>query len=108
MIIRGPRLGEGSLGAVIGTVTGAVGGLLAVGIPVAIVSGDIRMIAQFRTLAIVGVLLCAPLGWLVGGQLGPRLGMALRHRHAEIVGGLMGGLAPVLAMSYWAWSKMHG
>ena len=107
-MIRKPGFGEGNLGAVAGAVTGAVGGLLAVGLPLAIVGRDPALLVVFRSLAVFGFILCVPTGWLLGGQIGPRCQGVFGQRHGEIIGGILGGLVPVTAMMIWAWRKMHG
>jgi hypothetical protein len=48
-------------------------------------------------------LISAPVGWLIGGQLGPRFGDALRSERAEIAGGVLGGLVPVVLIALWGW-----
>lgn len=107
-MIRKPGLGEGNLGAVAGAVTGAVGGLLAVGIPFAIAGRDPAMLVLFRNLAIIGFVICAPTGWILGGQAGPRCIRFFGEKRGEIIGGIFGGLIPVLCIMYWAWRKTHG
>ncbi|TAK92821.1 MAG: hypothetical protein EPO07_19000 [Verrucomicrobia bacterium] len=104
---RNPRIGEPSLSALIGALIGAPGGLIAVGLPLAIAEHDFSLIITVRTLGIAGLLLSAPVGWIVGGQIGPRLGRFFNPRNAEIVGGIIGGLTPALLIFAWAWAMMH-
>jgi hypothetical protein len=104
--MRKPRLGEGSLGAVVGAVIGAAGGLIAVAIPWAIVRGDMRALLDARTLGIIGFLVSSPVGWLVGGQIGPRLEGRLSERAAGVIGGIFGGLVPVIGFALWGWYLM--
>lgn len=101
--MKKPRIGEGSLGAVVGAVVGAVGGLIAVTIPYAIVTRDLHALSAARTLGLIGFFVSTPVGWLLGGQIGPRLEGLLRERAAGIVGGLIGGLIPVGGFIYWGW-----
>lgn len=103
---RNPRLGEPSLSALIGAVIGAVGGLIAVGLPLAITERNFTLVFTLRTLGILGFILCAPAGWLLGGQLGPRLHGLLGPRNAEIAGGIVGGCLPILMVFAWAWWRM--
>jgi hypothetical protein len=105
---RPPRFGEANLGAVAGVVTGAVGGLLAVGIPLAISGRDPGLLVIYRSIGLFGFLLCTPLGWILGGQIGPRLTGTFGEQRGEIIGGILGGLVPVMAIIYWVWSKAHG
>ena len=44
-----------------------------------------------------------PLGWFLGGLIGPRLGERYRSVGAEVFGGLLGGLIPVVLITCWAW-----
>jgi hypothetical protein len=105
---RKPGIGEANLGAVAGTVTGAIGGLLAVGLPLAIHGRDTTMLVNYRTLAVTGFLICVPLGWLLGGQIGPRCVRVFGDRHGEMIGGILGGLLPVSFIMAWAISKILG
>jgi hypothetical protein len=101
--MRKPGLGEANLGAVTGAVVGAVGGLFAVAVPYAILTHDWRALSAARTLGLIGFLVSTPIGWLLGGQFGPRLEGLLRQRAAGIVGGVVGGLIPVGGFLYWGW-----
>ena len=98
-----PGFSEANLGAVIGAVLGAIGGLIAVTLPLAILSHDIRVLASARTFALIGFLVSTPVGWLLGGQIGPRLAGALNDRIAAIIGGILGGLLPVSGFALWGW-----
>lgn len=104
---RRPGFGEGNLGAVAGAVTGAIGGLLAVGIPMAIVGRDPVLLVIYRQLAMIGFVICVPSGWFLGGQTGPRCVRLFGARHGELIGGILGGLLPVLGIMAWAWTKTH-
>lgn len=54
-------------------------------------------------LSLVSWILSLPVGWLLGGQIGPRLGFALRSSWAEVIGGVFGGLIPVIAIALFGW-----
>ncbi len=95
--------GETNLGAVIGAVFGAVGGLVAVAIPLTIIREDLRLLASARPYALVGFLVSAPVGWLLGGQISQRFGGRLGERSADILGGILGGLLPVGGFILWGW-----
>ena len=101
--MRKPSLGEPNLAAVIGAVTGAMGGLFAITVPYAIRTHDVTALNAARTLGLVGFLVSAPVGWLIAGQIGPRLEGKLGERAAAIIGGVLGGLVPVLGFVYWGW-----
>ncbi len=101
--MNGPRLGEANLGALSGAVAGAMGGLFAVGIAPAIASGSIARLIGTPKLAFISFLICGVIGWLLGGQIGGRLGEAIKSQRAEIIGGGVGGLIPAVAIGLWSW-----
>ena len=101
--MRSPGFGEANMGALIGAVIGAIGGLFAIGIGPAIVGKNIRLLVGTPILAILSLMVCGTLGWIIGGQLGPRLGGKFNTRRAETIGGLMGGLIPVVCVAIWGW-----
>lgn len=106
--MRKPGLGEANLGAVVGAVIGALGGLFAVALPYAILTHDVRALASARSLGVIGLLVSAPIGWLIGGQIAPRLAGNLSERSAGVVGGIVGGLIPVGGFMYWGWRMVAG
>lgn len=101
--LRKPRLGETNLGALAGAVVAAIGSLFAVGIAHAIVERDVRMLFATPLVAVICWLVSWPVGWLLGGQTGPRLTRRIRHPRAELIGGALGGLVPVLLVGIWAY-----
>lgn len=101
--MRKPGIGESNLGATVGVVVGAVGGLVAVAMPLAIMRGDIGALSEARTLGLVGFLVSSIAGWFLGGQIGPRLEGRLSERNAGIAGGILGGLLPVAGFAWWGW-----
>lgn len=101
--MRKPGFGEANLGALAGAVIGGIGGLFAIGIGPAIAGKNIRLLVGTPLLAIVSLLVCAPLGWLIGGQIGPRLGGKFNTQRAETIGGIIGGLVPVILVALWGW-----
>jgi|ERR1051325_8680844 hypothetical protein len=103
MQMRKPSFGEANLAAVIGAVTGAMGGLFAVTIPYALRTHDVTALSAARMLGLIGFLVSTPVGWFIAGQIGPRLEGMLSERSAAIVGGILGGLVPVLGFVYWGW-----
>jgi hypothetical protein len=98
-----PRLGESSLGALIGAIAGATGGLFAVGITRAILSHKLAYLIDLPVLGALCMVISGPIGWLLGGQIGPRLGDRFNSQRAELLGGLLGGLVPVFLLAIWAW-----
>jgi hypothetical protein len=106
--MRNPSFGEANLGAVVGAAAGAIGGLFAVGIPRAIAHRNPALLLAMPMLGLICWFVCGPVGWLLGGQIGPRLGEITRSQRGEIVGGIIGGLTPVLAFACWSWYVMRG
>ncbi len=101
--MNGLGFGGFKLGAMAGGVVGAVGGLFAVGVARALYEHNPRLLLETPTLSFVCWVVGGLTGWLMGGQLGRRLGMVFRSERAEIVGGVVGGLIPVALMAYWGW-----
>jgi hypothetical protein len=103
-----PGLGEANLGALVGAVVGATGGLFAVGIAPAIMDKNPALLFRYPMVGVVGMLVSGPIGWLVGGQIGPRFGDKFNTQRAEITGGVLGGLVPVVLIALWGWyMKTH-
>jgi hypothetical protein len=101
--MRKPTLGETNLGALAGAVVGGVGGLFAAGIAPALIEKKLFLLFGMPRLGLVCWLVSLPLGWLLGGQLGPRVGSFLRSPRAELLGGVLGGLVPVTLIALWGW-----
>jgi hypothetical protein len=102
-LMRKPSFGEANIGAMAGAVIGGIGGLFAIGIGPAIAHNNIRLLVGTPILAIISLLVCGPLGWLIGGQIGPRFGGKFNTERAETIGGAIGGLVPVILVALWAW-----
>ena len=98
-----PRLGEYNLGALAGAVVGAIGGLFAIGAVRAILAGNATLLFATPILGLLSWVVCGLVGWFVGGQIGPRLGEKYYSQRAEMIGGAVGGLFPVLLVALWAW-----
>ncbi|SPE62432.1 membrane hypothetical protein [Verrucomicrobia bacterium] len=106
--MKGPRFGETNVGALLGAIVGSLGGLFAVGLARAILAHDITLILEAHLLGLCGWLIAGLVGWVLGGQLGPRLGMLLHQPRAEIVGGILGGMVPVVLIALWGWYMVAG
>jgi len=103
-----PSFGESNLGALVGAVVGATGGLFAVGIAPAILERNLATLFSFPWIGLVCMVISGAIGWLLGGQLGPRLGDKYNTQRAEITGGAIAGLVPVTLIALWAWyMKTH-
>ncbi len=100
---RKPAFGETNLGAVMGAVIGSIGGLFAVGIVPTIIYKNIAYLFGTPILALISWLTSIIAGWLIGGQIGPRVGMRFKSQRAENVGGCIGGLIPITVIMLWSW-----
>jgi hypothetical protein len=98
-----PGLGEANLGALVGAVVGAIGGLFAIGIGPAIIGQSAARLVGTPILGFHSFLVSGPVGWLIGGQIGPRLGDKFNNQRAEIAGGIVAGLIPVILIGFWGW-----
>ena len=98
-----PSFGGANMGALAGSIAGAIGGLFALGIAPAIISRNAALLFETPILGLGSFLISGGLGWLIGGQLGPRLSQRFRFGPAEIIGGSVGGLVPVIAFALWGW-----
>ena len=99
--MREPSVGKENLGAVIGAVTGAMGGLFAVAIPLAILTRNLQVLSAARTFGIISFLICTPIGWFAGGYISHALAKWLGEKKAGILGGLIGGSLPVTGFALW-------
>jgi hypothetical protein len=98
-----PTVGQANLGALVGAVVGAIGGLFAVGIAPAIITGNLARLFAYPKIGVICWLASGAAGWLLGGQIGPMLGDKFNHNRAEVVGGALGGLMPVIVIALWGW-----
>jgi len=101
--MRRPRIAEGSLGAVIGALVGFIGVSVAVVLPLAILTHKICALSAARSLGILGFLVSSPLGWFLGGQVGPRLAEKLGERKGRIFVGIVAGWVPITGFAAWGW-----
>jgi len=99
--MREPSVGKENLGAVIGAVTGALGGLFAVAIPLAILTRSLQALSAARTFGLISFLVCPPIGWFAGGYLCHAITKRFGERKAAVLGGLVGGLLPVTGFALW-------
>ena len=91
------------MSATVGAIVGSIGGLFAIGMVRAVLGHNLALIFSFPLLGLLSWIVCGAAGWVAGGQLGPRLGEKFRSQNAEILGGALGGLLPVLLVALWAW-----
>ncbi len=103
-----PSFGESNLGALVGAIVGATGGLFAVGIAPAILERKLAMLFLYPAIGFICMLISGAIGWLLGGQIGPRFGDKYNTQTAEITGGAIGGMIPVILIACWGWyMKTH-
>ena len=95
--------GEFNVGGLIGAVVGSLGGLFAVGVARAIVGGHIALLFGTPILGLLGFLVSGGTGWLLGSQIGPRMGARFDSARFEIAGGVIGGLIPAVLIALWGW-----
>ena len=94
---------SGESGALAGAIVAGVGGLFAVGVARAILYRDASLVFRFPMLGMLCLAVSGPVGWYLGGRLGPLLGRKLNSPAGEIFGGVCGGLLPVLAVLLLGW-----
>src|SRR5262249_47892141 len=90
-------------GSVMGAVVGSIGGLFAIGVPPAIIYRGIATLLGTPVFSFMSWAVCLACGWIIGGQIGSRLGTKFRSLRAELLGGAIGGLLPVIAIALWGW-----
>jgi hypothetical protein len=98
-----PSFGEANLGALVATVVGSIGGLFGVGLVLAIRYHSLSAFVAVPKIALICWFIGGVTGWLLGGQVGPRLGMKYHSPRAEIIGGVLSGLVPVIAVVALCW-----
>jgi hypothetical protein len=98
-----PTIGQANLGALVGAVVGAIGGLFAVGIAPSIIDHNPALLFAYPKIGVICWLVSGAVGWLLGGQIGPLLSGQIRLKQAEAVGGMVGGLVPVILIALWGW-----
>ena len=94
---------ESNMGALAGAIVGAVGGLFGVGTAAAIIGRNPALLFDTPVLGLICFFVSGAIGWVLGGQIGPRLGDKFQNARAEIIGGLLGGLLPTTGIALWGW-----
>jgi hypothetical protein len=106
--MRRPGIGEVNLGALVGVVVGAIGGLFAVGVAPAILFRNPALLFATPLLGIISWIISGIAGWIIGGQIGPRLEERLGERNGSYIGGTIGGLVPIISIALWDWYMVAG
>ena len=102
-MLHKPSLGEANLSALIASVIGSIGGLFALGLIPAIIARNPEFLAVAPKMNILSFFICGGAGWLLGGQIGPRIVGPLTEKNGWIVGGIIGGLLPVSGVALMGW-----
>ncbi len=98
-----PGFGEINLGALAGAVVASIGGLFAIDVPAAILGKNLALLLSTPTVSVLCWLVNLPIGWIIGGQIGPRVRERFYTERSELIGGALGGLIPVIALVVWGW-----
>src|SRR5436190_9256190 len=98
-----PSIGGANMGALAGSIAGAIGGLFALGIAPAIISHNPALLFETPILGLASFFISGGLGWLIGGQIGPRISKKFRFSLTEIIAGSIGGLVLVIALVLLGW-----
>ena len=101
--MRRPAFGEASYGAVSGTVVAGVGGLFAIDVAMALMNRDAALLFRTPILSLLSWLVSVPVGWFLGGQIGPRIGWRFNSEKVEVVTGALCGLVPVMVIAMLGW-----
>jgi hypothetical protein len=101
-MIKSPLDGY-SLSAMAGAIVGSIGGLFAIGLVRAILGHNLALIFDFPILGLISWIVCGGAGWFLGGWIGPWCGGKFGSYQAELLGGALGGLIPVILLAIWAW-----
>ena len=91
------------MGALAGAVVASIGGLFAIGIARAIVYRNPAHLFGTPVVGLVSFVISGPIGWIIGGQIGPRIGVKYNSPRAEIISGGLAGLIPVFLIGLWGW-----
>ena len=102
-MINKPSFGQANLAALIALAVGSILGLFALGSIAAIVAREPQWLGVAPKANIFSFFACGTVGWLLGGQIGPRLEKLLGLRNGHIVGGIVGGLVPVAIVAGYGW-----
>jgi len=102
-MIRKPTFGQANLAALIALAIGSILGLFALGSIPAVVAREPQFLAVAPTMNIICFFASGVAGWLLGGQIGPRLEKPLGSRNGHIVGGIISGLIPVGIVAACGW-----
>lgn len=97
------NVGEYNLGAISGAVVGSIGGLFAVSLARAIINGNAALLFDLPILGMLSWIISGVSGWFLGGWTGPRVGQQFRSQRAEMLGGGLAGLVPVVLIALWGW-----
>jgi len=98
-----PGLENINVGAFAGAVVGSIGGLLAVGIPPAIVFRSLQAMFSTPKIAIICFFISGLLGLIIGGILGNLMRTRSGNPITHFIAGAIGGLFPVIMVLIWSY-----
>jgi hypothetical protein len=98
-----PSIGQANLAALIGGSIGSITGLFAMGVVPALMEKELQRLMTQPNLSLFCFFIGGTVGWLVAGQIGPRLEKPLTIQRAHIVGGIIGGLVPFVGFVLLGW-----
>jgi hypothetical protein len=84
-------------------VVGAICGLFAADIALAIIGRNAALLFSTPKLSLLCWVVSWGAGWVLGGQVGPMLGERLQSPRAELIGGGLSGLIPAALIGLWGW-----
>jgi hypothetical protein len=96
-------MGQANLAALIGGSIGSITGLFAMGIVPALMEQDVHRLMTQPNLSLFCFFIGGAVGWLVAGQIGPRLEQPRAIQRAHIIGGIVGGLIPFAGFVLLGW-----
>jgi hypothetical protein len=120
--MKTPDYVPSSIGAMLGAVIACIGGLFVFDIVRAIAlwpdfrllphfggQGSATQASLFQTpkLSLICSVACLPVGWFVGGWIASKLAGKFRSQRAEMLGGLIGGMVPLILIGLWGWHKVN-
>ena len=77
--------------------------MFAISCPGAIVEQRLAVLFATPFLTLISWIVSAPVGWVLGGQIGPRARNVFKSSRSEVLGGVLGGLTPVLLLALLGW-----
>jgi len=122
--MKTPVFEGNNVAAMVGAVVGSIGGLFVFDVVRAIAlwpnfrlmpqlgeqnpAGTYPTLFQTPKLSLICCVVCLPLGWFIGSWIGSWFNDRFRTQRAEMAGGAIGGLVPVILAALWGWYQVNG